>query len=160
MMLTPFGCAHSVRSPPPLWVPTRGEQTECAACADSTSTKRALLLRRRDGDRDGTDLIAAIDDLATFIWTDVAAVALLHDRFPAAGDHRQLAGEHIVDLLRRRGVGTGAAAGQEVRDAEDERLRAAHLGAENAQRLVVAVIGSLIGLRLGELADDHENFSP
>src|SRR5262249_13843707 len=65
-----------------------------------------------------------------------------------------------VDLLGRRCVGAGAAAGLEMRDAENERLRAAHLGAEHSQRLVLPVVGSLVGLRVGRLADDHRNFSP
>src|SRR5580692_10664895 len=80
----------------------------------------AASFHRRHSHRDGANVVAAIDDLAAFVRTDVAAVARLHDRLFAAGDHGQLTSHYIIDLLRRRSVGTGASARQEVRDAEDE----------------------------------------
>src|SRR4029079_19194430 len=82
------------------------------------------------------------------------------DGLLAADDDRQLACQDVVDLLRRRGVRPRATARQEVRNAEDQGLRTAHLGAENAERLVVAMVRRLVRLRLGKLADDHQNFSP
>src|SRR5262245_13821784 len=149
-----------------LGEPRRGDGPDSARHSSRPAKTRApqddgrRSFHRRDGDRDGADFVAAVDDLAAFIGADIAAVALLHDGLLAASDHRQLARQHVVDLLGRRCVRAGAAAGQEMRDAEDQRLRAAHLGTEHAQRLVVAVIGSLVGLRVGELADYHQNFSP
>src|SRR5580700_856551 len=124
------------------------------------SAGRPASLHGRDRDRDGADLVAAIDDLAVLVGADVATVALAHDRLLAADDHGELARKHVVDLLGRRGVGTGTAARQEVRDAENQRLRAAHLGPEHPQRFVVAVIGRLIGFRLRQFPHDHQNFSP
>src|SRR4249919_2443646 len=99
----------------------------------NTHDDRRGSFHRRDGNRDGTDLIAAVDDFAILIWADVATVALLHDGFLATGNHRQLACQHIVDLLGRRCVRARAATRQEMRDAEDKRLRATHLGAEDTQ---------------------------
>ena len=63
-------------------------------------------------------------------------------RLLAADDDGQLAGEDEIDLLGRRGVRAGAAAGQEMREADHELLRAAGLGAEQAQRGVGAVVGA------------------
>src|SRR5215470_201409 len=74
----------------------------------------AASLHRRHRNRDGADVVATVDDLAVLVGADVAAVTRLHDHLLAAGDHGKLAGQHVVDLLRRRGVGTGAAAGLEM----------------------------------------------
>src|SRR5580704_1527350 len=82
-----------------------------------SSVMDAFSLYRRDGHRDGADIMAAIDDLAALVRTDVAAIALLDDTLLAAGDHREFAGQHVIDLLRRRCVGAGAAARQKMRNA-------------------------------------------
>src|SRR5262245_44815116 len=70
-----------------------------------------------DRNRDGADLVAAVDDLARLVRTDHAGIVLLQHGLLAAHDHGEFSRQHDVDLLGRRGVGTGAAAGQEVRDA-------------------------------------------
>src|SRR5260370_11945626 len=62
---------------------------------------------RGDGDRYRADSVAAIDNLARFVRADTAAVARLHDHFLAAGDDSELAGKHVIDLLRRRSIGAG-----------------------------------------------------
>src|SRR5262249_61051661 len=80
------------------------------------------LLRRRHRDQHGHDVVAAIDDLAAFVRPDEAGVVGLEHGLLAAGDEGELAREHVVDLLRGRGVGTGAAAGQE-RGVTDGELR-------------------------------------
>src|SRR5262249_23951611 len=54
----------------------------------------------------------------------------------------------------------GAAARQEVRQADHELLGPAGLGAEQAQRGIVAMVGSVVGLGLGKALDQHQNFSP
>ena len=78
----------------------------------------------------------------------------------AADDHGELAGEDEVDLLGRRGIRAGAAAGEEVREPDHELLRAAGFGAEQAQRGVVAVVRRLVRLGVGKALDLHQNFSP
>src|SRR5262249_30723443 len=67
---------------------------------------------------------------------------------------------HHVDLLGRRGVRAGAAAGQEMRQADEELFGAAGVGAEQAQRRIIAMVWRLVGLGLGEPLDQHQNFSP
>src|SRR5918997_6249239 len=47
-----------------------------------------------------------------------------------------------------------------MRDAENESLRPAHLSAEHTKRLVVAMVGRVVRLRLGKLPHDHQNASP
>src|SRR4051794_31302470 len=89
--------------------------------------------RRGDRDEDGADFVAAIDDLATFVRADVAAIVLAQHRLLAADDDGQFAGQHVIDLLGRRGVGTGAATGKEMRDPGNQSFGAARLGAEQAQ---------------------------
>src|SRR5580704_4978206 len=81
-----------------------------APCGLRVLQAPSMSLHRRDRDRDGADLVAAIDDLAVLVGADVAAVALTHDRLLAANDHGELARQHVIDLLGRGGVGTGAAA--------------------------------------------------
>ena len=84
------------------------------------------------GDCDRTYFIAAIDDLAGFVGADIATIARLHDGFTAAGDDRKFAGEHVIDLFRWRSIRPGAAAGQKVRNPEDQGLLAAHLRTKHA----------------------------
>src|ERR1700733_7380126 len=98
------------------------------------------LFHRRDGYRDRADIVTAIDDLAAFVRADVNAVARLGHDLVAAGDHRQLSRQDVINLLRRRCVGTSATTREKVRDAENQRLRAAHLGAEHPVRFVVAMV--------------------
>src|SRR5204862_6668450 len=106
------------------------------------------------------DSVAAIDNLARFVRADIAAVARLHDRLLAVGDDSELACKHVVDLLRRRSIGAGAATRQEMRYAEKQVLRTAHFGPEYAQRFIIAMVRCLVWLCFGKLAHDHANFSP
>src|SRR5215475_1009723 len=142
--------SHSPPHPNPLPAGER-ERAEFAA---------PLSLHRRDRHHDRADLVAAIDDLAHLIRSDDAGIVLLQHRLLSADDHGQLARQHEIDFLRRRGVGPGAATGQEVRHADDQRLRAAGFRPEQAQRQAVAVVGRLVGLGLAEASDLHQNFSP
>src|SRR3954470_5583904 len=116
--------------------------------------------RRGDRDEDGADLVAAVDDLAAFVRPDIAAVVLAQHRLLAADDDGQFAGKNVIDLLGRRGVGTGAATGQEMRHSGDERLGAACLGAEQTQSGAGAVVRRDIFLRFGQFLRDHLNFAP
>src|SRR5580693_5722340 len=118
------------------------------------------LFHRRNRDRNRADLVAAVDNLAALVRADVNAVAGLGDRLLAAGDHRELAGQHVIDLLRRRSVGACAAARQKVRDAEHQRLRAAHLGAVDAERFVAAVVRRFVRPGFRKFSYDHQTFSP
>src|SRR5207302_9095803 len=88
----------------------------------------ASLNHRRDRDCDRADIVAAVDDLARLVRADDTGVVLLQHSLLAADDHGQFALEHDIDLLRRRSVGTGAAARQKMRDADDQRLSATRLG--------------------------------
>src|SRR5215469_8992834 len=123
-------------------------------------TSSASLLRRRYRDQHGHDVVAAIDDLAAFVRSDEASVVGLEYSLLAAGDEGELAREHVVDLLRGRGVGAGAAAGQEMREADGELLRPAGIEAEQTQRGIAAMIGRLVRLGFAEMFDFHQNFSP
>src|SRR5690349_19896101 len=100
----------------------------------------SLRRRRSDRDEDGADLVGAIDDLAAFVRTDVAGVVVAEHRVLAADANRHVAFQHVIDLRGRRRVGTGAAAGKEVRHAGDDRLGDARLGAEQAQGRAGAVV--------------------
>ena len=61
-----------------------------------------------------SNFVALIDDFALFVGT-MKQEPCCSARLLAAGDHRQLAGEHEIDFFRRRSVWPGAAAGQIVR---------------------------------------------
>src|SRR5689334_20609872 len=102
-------------------------------------------LHRRDRDGDRANVVAAIDDLAALVRPDINAVAWFRDRLLAAGDDRELTRQNVIDFLRRRGIRPRAAAGEEVRDAEDQRLRPAHLSAEHAERFISAMVRRLVG---------------
>src|SRR5713226_5625328 len=104
-------------------------------------TPTASLLRRRDRDQHRDHVVAAIDDLTALVRGDEAGIVRPEHGLLAASDERELARQHIVDLFRRRGVGTGAAAGQEMREADGELLRPAGVEAEQAQRGVAAMVG-------------------
>src|SRR5262249_32799663 len=119
-----------------------------------------LRLRRRHGDQHGHHLVAAVDDLPALVDADEAGVERLQHALLAVDDDGQLAREHRVDLLGGRGVRAGAAARQEVRQADHELLGPAGLGAEQAQRGIVAMVGSVVALGLGKALDQHQNFSP
>src|SRR5262249_29981584 len=106
------------------------------------------LFHRRHGDCDCANFIASIDDLARFVGTDIAAVTRFHDHLLATGNDCEFAGQHVVDFLGRRSIGTSAAARKEVGNTEDQGLGTAHLGAEHPQRFVVAVIRRFVGLGL------------
>src|ERR1044071_2770865 len=131
-----------------------GMTAECGATA--------LPSRRRRGDRDEdrAHLVGAVDDLAAFVRADVAGVVLLQHRLLAAHNHRQLALQHVVDLLRRRGVRARAAARKKVRDTGDERLRHARLCAEQPQRGAGAVVRRDVFLGFGKLLGDHLTLLP
>src|SRR5262249_43682554 len=88
------------------------------------------LLRPRYRDPPGHDRFAPIDDLAALVRPDEAGVVGLEHGLLAAGDEGEFAREHVVDLLRGRCVGAGAAAGQEMREADGELLRPAGVEAE------------------------------
>src|ERR1700733_14729277 len=81
-------------------------------------------------------------------------------RLLAVDDHRQFAGEHEVNLLRRRSIRPGAAARQEMRHADDQARRAAGFCTEHAQGRAGAVIGRVVTFDVGETLDLHQNFSP
>src|SRR5205814_6573142 len=68
--------------------------------------------------------------------------------------------EHKIDLLGRRGIRAGAAARQEIREPDRELLRPARIQPEQTQRVIVAVIGRLVALRLRKSLVQHQNFSP
>src|SRR5262245_43926614 len=121
----------SLRSPMPrpstssltskTWMPGIKPGMTAVLLARSFSSRR----QRRDRDEDGADLVAAVDDLAALVRADVAAIVLAQHGLLAADDHGELAFEHVIDLLGRRGVRASAAAGQEMRDAGDDGLGAA-----------------------------------
>src|ERR1700733_13787447 len=115
---------------------------------------------RRDGDQDRAHRVAAVDDLAAFVRADEAGIVLLEHGFLAVDDHRQFTFQHEIDLLGRRGVGPGAAAGKEVRYADNQALRAAGFGAEYPERRASAGVGRVVTLDLGEAFDLHQNASP
>ena len=54
----------------------------------------------------------------------------------------------------------GAAAGQEMREADGELLRPAGIEAEQTQRGIAAMIGRLVRFGFAEMFDFHQNFSP
>src|SRR5215472_5939824 len=112
-------------------------------------------LRRGHRHEHRHDVIAAVDDLALFVGADEAAVVRLEHDVLAPSDDGQFARQDYVNLLGRRGVRAGAAAGQEVRQPDHELLRPAGIEPEQAQRRVVAVVGRLIGFRLGKAFDLH-----
>src|SRR5262245_41205480 len=118
------------------------------------------LRRRRYRDQHRHDLVAASDDLVAFVRPDEAGVVGLEYGLLAAGDQREFAREHVVDLLRGRGVGASAAAGQEMREADGELLRPAGVEAEQTQRGIAAMIGRLVRLGFAQMFDFHQNFSP
>src|ERR1700745_3798787 len=122
------------------------------------STVLASLLRSRHRDQHGHDLVAAIDYLGVFVRPDEAGVIGLEHGLLAAGDEGEFAREHVVHLLRGRGVGAGAAATQEMREADGELLRPAGIEAEQAQRGITAVIGRLVWLGFAQMFDFHQNF--
>src|SRR6476620_6508135 len=105
-------------------------------------------------------VLAAVDNLAIFVRRDVDRVAGQGHLLFTADDHRQLPLENMVDFFRRRSVGPRPATWLEVRDAEDESLRSAHLRAVNTQRFIFAVIRCLVGLCFIEVTDDHQNLLP
>src|SRR5580704_6240721 len=140
--------------------PTNSSQAPAITGRPPSRTLTSMLFHRRDRHRDRADLIAAVDDLAAFVGADVDAVAGLGDRLLAADDHGELARKHVINFLRRPSVVAGATARQEVRDAEHQRLRDAHLGAEYAKRFVAAMVRRFVRLGLGKLAYDHQTFSP
>src|SRR5262249_17506585 len=98
-------------------------------------TPSASLRRRRHGDQHGDHVVAAVDDLAALVRPDETAVVRLEHALLAARDHGQLAGKHHVDLLGGRGIRPGAAAaGEEMREPDQELFGAASVGTEQAQR--------------------------
>src|SRR5262249_47027621 len=97
-------------------------------------TPSASLRRRRHGDQHGDHVVAAVDDLAALVRPDETAVVRLEHPLLAARDHGQLAGKHHVDLLGGRGIRPGAAAGEEMREPDQELFGAASVGTEQAQR--------------------------
>src|SRR5262249_37572347 len=116
-----------------------------------THPKRSRSRRnRRDRDEDGANLVGAVDDLAPLL---VAAVVLPQHGLRAADDHGELALQHIIYLLRRRGVGPCAAARQEVRHAGDDGFRHAGLGAEQAKRRHRPMVRRVVGFGFGKLLD-------
>src|ERR1700722_18362304 len=119
-----------------------------------------LLRRCRDCDQHGHHIVGAIDHLAHLVRADEAAVVRLQHRLLAAGNDGELAGEDEVDLLGRRGIRAGAAAGEEMRESDHELLGAAGLGAEQAHRGVGAVVRHLVRLGVGKALDLHQNVSP
>src|SRR5215471_7226136 len=109
------------------------------------------LRRRRYRDQHGHDVVAAIDDLAAFVRPDEASVVGLEYSLLAAGDEGELAREHVVDLLRGRGA--GAAAGQEMREADGKLFRPAGIEAEQTQRGIAAMIGRLVRFGFAQMFD-------
>src|SRR5258708_37615093 len=89
--------------------------------------------RRSDRDEDRAHLVGAVDDLAALVRTDETAAVLLQDRLLAVDDDREFTLQHVINLLRRRGIGTGAATRQEMRHTGDDRLGASRLRAEQPQ---------------------------
>src|SRR5262245_32487894 len=121
----------------------RGSNSPRLQGEGSCSTVLASLLRRRYRDQHGHDVVAAIDDLTAFVRPDEAGVVGLEHGLLAASDEGELTREHVVDLLRGRGVGAGAAAGQEMPAPDGELFRPAGIEAEQTQRGIAAMIGRL-----------------
>src|SRR6516165_3244433 len=123
------------------------------------ATDRSLL-RSRDGDQHGHDIVAAVDDLAAFVRADEAGVVRFQHALLAAGNESELARKNVVDFLRGRRVRTGAAAGQKMRKADAEQLRAAGVEPKQTKRAMAAMIGRLIRLGVAQVLHLHQNFSP
>src|SRR5215469_3096865 len=111
MIERPVGWGHAR---PCAGHPRLTQQSRAWMAGASPAMTPSVLLHRRDRHRNRADLVAAVDDLAALVRSDVAAVARTHDRLLATNNDSELARQHIVDLLRRRGVGAGAAAREEV----------------------------------------------
>src|SRR5581483_4227215 len=136
------------------------KHSEVDGRASPAMTLSASLRRWCDRDQDRTHAVGAIDDLAVLVRTDEAGIVLFQHRFLAVDNHRQLAFEHEINLLGRRGIGAGAASRQEMRYADDQALGAAGLGAEQPQAGEVAVMRRFVSLCRVKTPDLHQNFSP
>src|SRR3984893_4569506 len=116
----------------------RGRSRSCRGHRTATAdlsrrlrrTRLYSLLRRRDRNQHGHDIVAPIDDLAAFVWPDEAGVVGPQHHLLAARNERELTRKHVVDLLRRRSVGSGSAAGQKMRQADSELLWPANIEPE------------------------------
>src|SRR5689334_1549157 len=69
-------------------------------------------------DQHGADMVAAVDDLAHLAGRDGATVVAAEHALAPVDDDRHLAVEHDIDFFERRGIRPGAAAGQELRQAD------------------------------------------
>src|SRR5262249_11844370 len=101
-----------------------------------------------------------ITRIATFVRPDEAAVIRLEHGLLAAGDESELALEHVIDLLHRRGIWTSAAARQKVRKPNRELLRPPDIESEEPQRAIGAMVRRFIRLGLAQMLHLHQNFSP
>src|SRR5215813_12692993 len=119
-----------------------------------------LIWRVSDRNHDRAHFIAAVDDFARFVRLDHAGVIRLEHRLLAVDNDGQFTAQNEINLLWRRGVGSCAAARQEMRVAEDEALGAAGFCPKQAQRGVVAVIGCVVWLGVCKTFDVHQNFLP
>src|SRR5689334_4172174 len=99
-------------------------------CCDAPKGPSLWRVRHRDDNR--AHLIAAVDDLPRFVRLDHAGVVRLEHRLLAVDNNCQLTAQNEVDLLWRRSVGSGAAAWQEMRIAEDKTLGAAGFRSKQA----------------------------
>ena len=66
----------------------------------------------------------------------------------------------LFDIRGKTAIVTGAAAGQEMREADGELFRPAGIEAEQTQRGIAAMIGRLVRFGFAEVFDFHQNFSP
>src|SRR5260370_673937 len=128
--------------------PCRGKNPTPALPPDGEGEENSI--RRGHRHHRGHSIVAAVDELALLIGRDEAAVVGLEHGLLAPRDRRQLTRKHPVHLLGGRGVGAGAAAGQEVREADHELLRPAGVESKQAQRRVATVISRTVCLRLGK----------
>src|SRR5262245_2112041 len=129
--------------------------TRHCGMTESAARPRASLLRCRDCDQHGHDLVAAINDFSAFVWADEAGVVGLEYGLLPPGDQGELPRQHVVDLLRGRGVRAGAAAGQEMRNADGELLRSAGVEPEQTQRAIATMVGRLVRLRIAKMFNFH-----
>src|SRR5579859_1747233 len=96
---------------------------------------------QRHGEQDGRGLVARVAELPRLARREADRVPGAEDFRALRGCDRDRAGEHDVMLLQRRGDEVGAAARQQVRDAEPQLVRLAGLMALQPEAAHAAMIG-------------------